>query len=279
MLWVAVWSVALVVSASGVAVAISGVRFARSVAREAHALCSTVVPAIDKAPLATLPPPVQRYLVAAGADRHAPAPGVRILHGGTLTTKLGGAPLPIRGEQYFRADPPGFIWWGRVRMAPGLWIDARDKVVAGEGRMTVKAASILTIADVEGPHLDQGALVRLLGEMTWFPTSLLDRRYVSWTGVDDTSARATLRVSGREVNAEFHFGADGMPERVTAMRYRDLGNGRAALTSFVGTFRDFRVVDGLRVPFLVEGSWIIDGAPFTFAHFAVQRLEYSGEPF
>lgn len=56
-------------------------------------------------------------------------------------------------------------------MAPGLWIDARDKVFAGEGRMTVKLASTITIADASGPELDQGALVRLLGEMVWFPTS------------------------------------------------------------------------------------------------------------
>jgi hypothetical protein len=164
-------------------------------------------------------------------------------------------------------------------MAPGLWIDARDKVVAGEGRMMVKVASTIAIADVDGPQLDQGALVRLLGEMTWLPASFLDRRYVSWSALDDTSARATLRVSGREVSAEFRFGPDGMPERFTAMRYRDLGNGQATLTPFVGMYRDFRMADGLRVPFGLEGSWSIDGQPFTFARFEVERVEYVAEPF
>jgi hypothetical protein len=86
-------------------------------------------------------------------------------------------------------------------------------------------------------------------------------------------------VSGREVSAEFHFGPDGMPERVTAMRYRDLGKGQAALTPFVGIFRGFREIDGLRVPFSLEGAWIVDGQPFTFARFEVERLEYVGEPF
>jgi hypothetical protein len=43
-----------------------------------------------------------------------------------------------------------------------------------------------------------GALMRLLAEMTWFPTALLDERYVTWAPVDDAQARATLRVADGE---------------------------------------------------------------------------------
>lgn len=73
--WVVFWSVALLVSACGLTLAINGARFARLVAREARELRSTTAPAIDRAPLATLPPPVQRYLVAAGLIATPPLPG------------------------------------------------------------------------------------------------------------------------------------------------------------------------------------------------------------
>jgi hypothetical protein len=72
----------------------------------------------------------------------------------------------------------------------------------------------------------------------------------------------------------FHFGPDGLPLRFTADRYRDLGNGQAALTPFVGTLGDWRGVDGLLVPFAVEASWILDGQPFTFARFQVEAVEF-----
>jgi hypothetical protein len=36
------------------------------------------------------------------------------------------------------------------------------------------------LANSTGPQLDRGALLRLLGEMTWFPTALVDSRYVRW---------------------------------------------------------------------------------------------------
>jgi hypothetical protein len=95
-----------------------------------------------------------------------------------------------------------------------------------------------------------------------------------------------LRVGGQEVSAVFHFGADAMPERVTADRHRDVGGGKSALTPFVGSLSDWRSLDGLRVPFQVEGAWIIDGQPFRFAHFVVDQFEpgvaeafgTSGEP-
>jgi hypothetical protein len=248
-------------------------RFARRVAREVHELWTMRGAAPGgRRPLETLPEPVRRYLELAGAVRAPPVRSVRLRHGGAFRPSLEGSWLPIRGEQYFAADPPGFVWWGRVRLAPGLWIDARDRSLAGEGNMRIMLASTWTFADTRGPEMDRGALQRLLGEMVWFPSTLLDDRYVGWTPADDASARAALRVGGREVTVMFRFGPDGLPSGVTVDRYRDVG-GRGVLTPWTGEVGDYREVDGLRVPYRIEASWTIDDRPRPYARFLVEHFE------
>lgn len=272
------WILVLVLGAAGLVVTVQGARFAQRVADEARALWA--VPAAPPArgvDPASLPPPVRRYAEVSGALRRAPIRTARLRHGGTLL--IGGRWRPIRGVQYLSADPPGFVWWGRIRLAPGVWVDGRDRSVAGEGNMLIVAASTWTLADARGPELDQGALVRLVGELTWIPTALLDPRHVTWRPIDARSAGATLRVGGRTVEAIFHFGEDGLPERFTAERYRD-EDGPAVLTPFTGRCADYRVVDGVRVPFRLEAAWHVDGREQPYARWLVERIEHDrAEPF
>jgi hypothetical protein len=246
------------------------------VASEASEMLATSGEArpIDRARLATLPPPVRRYLEKALGSRARAVRTVRLRHGGTFRTKLDGKWLPIRGEQYFAANPPGFIWWGRVAMIPGLWVEARDRSVGGTGHMLVRVESTFTLADVRGPELDQGALLRLLGEMVWFPTSFLDERYVTWSPVDDRRATATLRVGGQEVSGVYEFGDDGLPTAFRADRYRDLGRGRSVLTPFIGESADFRDEGGLLVPHRMTALWVVAGEAIPYAQFVVESIAY-----
>lgn len=274
-MWTAFAVVAVTAALAGL-VRTNGVLFRRRVASEANEMWTGAGPArpIDRGRLAALPIPVREYLERAIGSRPQGVRAVRLRHGGTFRTTLDGAWVPIRGEQYFTADPPGFVWWGRVRLGPGLWVEARDRSVGGEGRMLVKAASTITLADSRGPALDQGALLRLLAEMAWFPTALLDERHVAWTALDDHRALATLRAGGREVSGVFEFGQDGLPATFRAERHRDLGEGRSELTPFKGESTDYREVDGMLVPHRLTAAWEVNGRPVPYARFVVERLEY-----
>ena len=280
MFWLATWIAVSLIGVAGVVASTNSIRFARRVAHDVRRMWTQAVepPHLDRRRLEALPAPVRRYLGKVIGDRGRAVRTVRLRHGGTFRTKLDGGWLPIRGEQYFSADPPGFVWWGRVRVVPGLWVDARDRSVNAIANMLVKVESTFTLADSTGPELDESALQRLLAEMVWFPTVLLDDRYVAWTAIDDRQARATLRVNGREVVGVFEFGQDDLPAVFSAHRYRDLGGGKAVLTPFVGEYGDYRWVDGLLVPHRMNGYWEVDGQRLPYVRFQVERLEYDVTP-
>jgi hypothetical protein len=272
---VAWWTVAVAIGACGVVASVNGLRFGRRVAREVREMeTSLEAPLLDRRSLAGLPDPVRRYLTKAVGFRQRAVRTARLRHGGTFRPSLNGSWSRIRGEQHFTADPPGFIWWGRVRMFPGVWIDARDRSVNGIGDMFVTMESTFTIADSRGPQLDQGALIRLLGEMAWLPTAFLDGRYVQWSALDEHRATATLEVNDRSVTAVFEFGPDELPATFSAERYYDNGSGKAVLTPWVGRFGNYRAVDGVLVPHRVVAAWVVDGIPIEYVRFDVQHIEF-----
>lgn len=273
MLWLVLSIPFIFIAAVGVMLAINSARFERRVTYEMRALAAAAgSPGRSQVDLARLPAPVARYLAAAiDADR-SPVRAVRVRHGGTFRSRPEQGWLPIRGRQILIADPPGFVWWGRVRVAPGIWIDARDKLVGGRASMLIRASSMWTLGDSKGPELDHSAAIRVLAEMMWFPTAFLDDRYVTWSAIDDQCARATLRLGGHEVSAVFHFGPDGMPERICANRYRDV-DGKGVLTPWTGLARDFRAVAGLRVPCELAVVWELESGPFPCMRFTVEDIE------
>lgn len=275
MWWVALWVGVMLVGAAGVLASVNSARFGRRVARDADALAaaSSGIAPPSRAQLSSLPAPVRRYVALAVGEQTRTIARVRLRHGGLFRPSLKGSWLPIRGEQYFNANPPGFVWWGRVRIAPGMWIDARDRSVNGAGSMLVTLESTITLSDSKGAELDQGALLRLLGEVAWFPTAFLDSRYIRWSPQDDRHATATLEVNRRSVSAQFAFGSDNLPSTFSAERYRDVG-GRSVLTPFLGRLSDYRRVDGVLVPHRVIGAWIVDRETVEYVNFDVEHIAF-----
>lgn len=78
-----------------------------------------------------------------------------------------------------------------------------------------------------------------------------------WTFIDDSTARATLGVAETVVRLEFHFGRDGLVERVyTPARARDVG-GRAVSTPWEGRVLRYERREGILIPIEAEVAWIL----------------------
>jgi hypothetical protein len=250
---------------------------------DVHALFSASETRIGHAALDarwhTLPAPIQRHLTYAIT---AAAPSIRtarLRHAGTFRTGPRQPWSPIVGEQYFSASRPGFVWFASMRVAPLVWIQARDRLVNGRGNMLVKPLSAFAIADASGPEIDQGAALRWLAESVWFPYAFAADT-VAWEAIDARSARASLRTCGSSVQATFEVDADGRIVQLHAERFRDLGGGRSVLTPWSGCYRDYAEFGGFHVPSSVEVTWDLTDGPFSYARFNVTALEYNvSEPF
>lgn len=277
MVWTFTWITLALMAAAVIAARINAMRFGARVGREVRALWPvqpSAAPAVEPR-TEGLPAPVRRYLAKAILRERTAVTTVHVTHGGTFRPKLDGAWLPIEGTQYIRAEPPAFVWWGRVRIAPGVWIDARDRSENGRGHMLVLMDSTFRLAESSGDAIDQGALLRLLGELVWLPTAFLAPR-ITWTPLDERRAKAQLRVGELDVAGVFEFGDDDLPSGFRAMRFRDVGQGAAELTEFYGAMSDYRKVDGLLVPHELVAHWTLDAEPKAYARWKVERIEYDG---
>ena len=226
--------------------------------------------------LATLPPPVRRYLSAALGEDPPTIRFARIEHVGEFLLKSPNEWRSFRSTEYFATQPPGFIWDARIRMAPGLDVRARDALLRGTGSTLGRIAGVFKVVDVQGtPDIASGALYRYLAEAVWLPTALIPSAGVQWTAIDDSTAHATLGIGETSVSLEFHFGSDGLVQRVyTASRAREVG-GKAMPTPWEGRFSRYETRHGFLIPIEGEVAWLLPSGRETYWRGRVAEIEYN----
>ena len=208
----------------------------------------------DPDDVGSLPAPVRRYFETVLTAGQLHVNSVQITQEGTF--RLGGADAdwhPFTASQTYTVSPPGYVWDADIELAPGLSARVLDAYVAGEGRLRANLLGAVAVASA-GPdqQTNEAELQRYLTEAPWFPTALLPAAGVSWDGIDDRSARATITDGDVTATATFHFDEDGYVTRVTADRYRqDTGS----IGSWIGYHRSYEIHDGMKVPTEAEVSW------------------------
>ena len=123
-----------------------------------------------------------------------------------------------------------------------------------------------------------GALSRYLGEAVWCPTALLPSAGVSWTPIDDSTARATLTDGAVTVSSDFHFGPRGEIVGASMMRYRDV-NGRGVPTPIEAYITgEYRRVSGMMIPTAGEVEWVLPEGRLRYWRGRVVNAEYAVAP-
>ena len=212
--------------------------------------------------LLDLPAPVQRYLRHAGVVGRPMVETVRIHQEGRMHPSADGPWLPISADQWYSVEPPGFVWSVTMRIGPLPVIRGRDRYLDGHGAMLIKAGALFPIVDATGPEMDQGALMRHLSEMPWFPSAFLRDR-VTWEAIDDTSARVTLTDGDRSVSGVMSFDEDGRLTEFRAERYRMIGGGFELQTWSAPTL-GYGEFEGLELPAKGAATWKAPDGDLTY---------------
>ena len=215
----------------------------------------------QSAMLADLPEPVARYFRYALTDGQPLIASAAMSQNGVLRTAISSPDwTKFTAKQFVAPAAPGFVWNARVAVRPGFHVSVVDSYNSGVGAGRVSLFGALTVVQAENiAELNSGALHRYLAEAVWYPTALLPLAGVQWAAVDDNTAIASLSDNGVTVSLEFRFNDIGEVTGVyTDGRFGQFDGGYRQ-TPWQGEFRNYQLVDGMRVPRYGEVGWFIDG--------------------
>lgn len=225
--------------------------------------------------IANLPLSVQNWMRQCGVPGHEQVHTVWLKQSGQMRTSAGGAWMPVRAEQYFNVAQPGFIWQVDAHMMRVLRLAGRDKYMHGRGNMLIKAFACVGMVDATGTKTDKGSMLRFLGEMCWFPSAALSN-YISWRGIDNTHAEATMTYMGSTVSGIFTFNAAGLPVSFEAKRYLGEGDGAKQEQWYV-PFGEWKSFGHTRIPTRGSVIWKLDSGDFDYYRWEIEEICYNAD--
>jgi hypothetical protein len=205
-----------------------------------------------------LPTPVQGYLRRVLREGQPHVRALRVEQRGTF--RAGDATAawrPFTATQHVIVRPPGFVWDASIRMMAGLPVRVLDAYHDGRGVLEARLGGVLPVmTGAPGPELDEGELLRYLAEAPLYPTALLPGMGVTWTPIDDRSARATLTDRGTTATLVFHFNDTNEVARVEGRRSFTKSDGTAEERPWRGYWRDYAERGGMWVPTRGKVAWV-----------------------
>lgn len=176
-------------------------------------------------------------------------------------------------KQYMTTEDPWLLWFAKVKFAPLVHIAGKDTYADGHGQMLIKLQSLFPIVDATGDEIDQGTLVRFLGEMVWMPTAALND-YITWEEVDSNRAKATMTYKGVTATGIFTFDDRGYPIAFVADRYGDF-DGEFIMYPWEIIMSDHLIVDGYPIPTTGQLTWKRETGDFHWYEFEVLEIEFN----
>lgn len=226
--------------------------------------------------LQKLPGPVKRYFIYTGVVGKPIVQTVRLKQAGKIRKDATQPWMNFEAKQYYSVSSPGFVWIAYMKILGLPLIRVRDYYMEGRGNILVKALSLFTVADSGGEKMDQGAMMRYLSEMMWFPSALL-RNNISFKSIDASSARVTLMDMGKSVTATMYFDGEGRLTNFIAPRYRDMGKGRFELENWSTPIREYGEFEGLRLPVKGAAVWNLREDDLEYIDATITDLKYDPE--
>ncbi len=230
-------------------------------------------PLISKSMLADLPAPVQRYMSFTGVLGKPWINSVVLKQVGKFRQGLDRPWMPMIANQTYTISPPSFVWDARFKFMGLPLLRAQDEYRFGRSRMYGKLAALLTIFDIQGEKLDQGAMIRYLSEMIWFPTAFLGEN-ITWRAVDSHSAEVQLVDANKTVSGTLFFDDEGKPTNFTSMRYREI-DGDFSLDAWSTPITGYGEFAGLNLPTNGQAVWNLQSGDLMYIDLEIEEIKYN----
>lgn len=206
----------------------------------------------DERMVADLPEPARRHFTYAISPGTPLLPVVEIEMMGqfSLGTKDDPRYQPMEARQVLAA-PEGFVW--AMKTTGGMPVAGSDSGLWTRFRIF----GLIPVARaVDNPDHARSAFGRHVSEaVIWSPAAVLPGPGVTWTAVDDDTARVTIRRGELSQTVDVTVDADGRPDVVSFERWTNAIPERSfRLQPFGAVVSDFREVGGYRLPFRVEAG-------------------------
>jgi hypothetical protein len=215
--------------------------------------------------LVDLPEPVQRYFKYSLQENQPYISYVQLKHGGQFRISPDQDWMSINGQEYFTTENPGFVWIGKVPL-----FSATDLFINGQGNLKVKLLSILPIVNAKGMEIDQGEMLRWLGESPWYPTALLSSEKIQWESINNDSAKVIFSYNNLTGEGIFHFNEQGQITQFNAKRYYE-----DSLENWTGYYKNYQEVNGIKIPFDVEVVWNLESGDYSYAKFKINEIDFN----
>lgn len=239
-------------------------RFGREVAEAIRLLQAdaSMASAVDRD---SLPPQVRAFAERAVADNPEIPETIQLEQRAEIRMDAKSAWMPVAARHIASIRTPGFVWQGTAPMAPLINVKAYDAYVGGEGRLVVRMLGAIPVAAAAGPDVSRGEAMRYLAELPWMPYAILADGALSWRVIDAKTVEVSTDTVGGVAAVSLIFDDQGDIVAAEADdRPRDT-NGTLVPTRWRGTFSDYGVLNGIRLPRRAEVSWVLeDGAQAYF---------------
>jgi hypothetical protein len=231
-------------------------------------------PVFDRAAIAGLPTPVQRYFNYTFKEPVNAYTVVRLEEAGDFRLPLSGDFNPTTAEQVIAIGTPALVFSATTPVFTGVWARAYDYFAGGEMEMKARILSAITVVDEsETEELNRISIRRWLLESPLYPMALLPGGPITWEAVDDQSARATVRADGLQASMLFHFNDEGQITYLSAEKDGDLTTPYHGSGEHV-TRDDYRLVGNMMIPHRFTISRAAGGEVFPFFDGGLTRIEF-----
>ena len=224
--------------------------------------------------LQDLPAPIQRYMEYTGVIGMKEISTVKLKYTGEFRTGADKPWMPMTAFESYTTNPASFLWDAKFKIAGIPLLRVTDKYENGKGSMLGKLAGIKTIFDIkDSEELNQGALVRYLNEIMWFPTAFFSEK-ISWQAIDGQSARVTYTDYGTSVSARLIIDEEGKLKNFIAQRYRGLDDD-FSLDTWSTPISAYKEFSGLKLPSAGSGVWNLSSGDFTYIKLSLKEIKYN----